>query len=239
MPAPVVEREEHQGKAYKRHIVAKGETLFSIAWRYGMDVRELAAANSLVSPYIIYPGQVLQLATTQKHSSTVSLSQPRNQSVTSKTSSVKRDAPAVSLPPSSSVRQTENDLSLDKNRYPFVWKWPAEGKMLRSYSSSSAIHKGIDIQGNLGEAVRAANSGKVVYAGSGLVGYGKLLIIKHDERYLSAYGHNSKLLAKEGELVKVGQKIAEFGDTGTDRVKLHFQVRRDGKPVDPIKLLPK
>jgi len=109
----------------------------------------------------------------------------------------------------------------------------------RRFSPASGTHKGIDIKGKLGEPVYAASSGKVVYAGTGLVGYGKLLILKHNENYLSAYGHNRNLLVKEGEKVKVGQRIAEIGDTGTDEVKLHFEIRHNGKPVDPIKLLPK
>jgi lipoprotein NlpD len=97
----------------------------------------------------------------------------------------------------------------------------------------------VDISGSLGQSIYAARSGEVVYAGSGLVGYGQLLIIKHSERYLSAYGHNRKLLVKEGAAVKQGQKVAEMGDTGTNSVKLHFELRRDGKPVNPLNYLPK
>jgi lipoprotein NlpD len=99
-------------------------------------------------------------------------------------------------------------------------------------------HKGIDIRGELGEPVYAVNSGKVVYAGSGLVGYGNLLIIKHSDRYLSAYAHNSRLLVGEGKIVKAGDRIAEIGDSGTDSVKLHFEIRCDGEPIDPLRILP-
>jgi len=110
------------------------------------------------------------------------------------------------------------------------------GKVTRGYSSS--VHKGIDISGKRGDAVVAVAAGKVVYAGTGIVGYGELLIVKHNEIYLSAYGHNYRLLVREGEQVKAGQKIAEKGSSGTDTVKLHFEIRKEGKPVDPQKLLP-
>lgn len=122
---------------------------------------------------------------------------------------------------------------------PGAWQWPASGKLSASFSAGAQPHKGIDLDGKTGDPVRAANSGVVVYAGSGVRGYGNLLIIKHDEVFLSAYAHNSKLLVKEGEAVRTGQTIAEIGDSGTDRVKLHFEVRRKGSPVDPTKILPR
>ena len=123
-------------------------------------------------------------------------------------------------------------------RYPDRWQWPAQGALIRPFTTRGVEHKGIDIQGKIGEPVVAANSGKVVYAGSGLVGYGQLLIVRHDDRYLSAYGHNSRLLVREGDTVKGGQRIAELGDTGTSSPRLHFEIRRDGQPVDPLVLLP-
>jgi lipoprotein NlpD len=122
---------------------------------------------------------------------------------------------------------------------PGAWQWPASGKLSGRFSAGAQPHKGIDLDGNLGDPVHAANSGVVVYAGSGVRGYGNLLIIKHDEVFLSAYAHNSKLLVKEGDAVRAGQTIAEIGDSGTDRVKLHFEVRRKGSPVDPTKILPR
>jgi lipoprotein NlpD len=110
---------------------------------------------------------------------------------------------------------------------------------LSSFQGNNGLNKGIDLGGKLGEPVLAAASGQVVYSGSGLRGYGKLLIIKHNETFLSAYAHNDRLLVKEGDLVKVGQRIADMGSSGTDRVKLHFEIRRDGTPVDPLKFLPR
>ena len=116
------------------------------------------------------------------------------------------------------------------------WIWPASGKLIGSFSEAG--NKGIDIGGKAGEAVLAAGAGKVVYSGSGLRGYGKLVIVKHNNTYLTAYAHNQNLLVKEGQTVSKGQKIAEMGNTDADQVKLHFEIRRQGKPVDPLKHLP-
>lgn len=229
--APVIERHGHLQDVPNSHRVVRGETLYSIAWRYNIEVRQLAVANGLASPYTIFPGQRLALKENSR-----ATAKPKavvlKPATKARTSSVSRPAtkPQITDPVYS--------VEMNKTRYPFRWSWPAPGRIVTSYSASSAVHKGIDLHGKLGEPVHAANSGKVVYAGSGLVGYGKLLIIKHDEHYLSAYGHNHKMMVTEGDLVKVGQKIAEFGDTGTDEVKLHFEVRRDGKPVNPLGLLP-
>ncbi|MDJ0956059.1 MAG: peptidoglycan DD-metalloendopeptidase family protein [Arenicellales bacterium] len=118
------------------------------------------------------------------------------------------------------------------------WIWPVKGPILKRFSAKAG-NKGIDIGGESGRGIRAAADGKVVYAGSGLRGYGKLIIVKHDEVYLSAYAHNSKLLVADGSAVVRGQQIALMGDTGTDRVKLHFEIRQRGKPVNPLKYLPK
>lgn len=119
------------------------------------------------------------------------------------------------------------------------WRWPARGPVIEGYSVSGTINKGIDLAGRKGEPVLAAADGKVVYSGTGLVGYGNLIILKHNGTYLSAYGHNSKLLVREGQWAKAGQKIAEIGSTGTNRDKLHFEIRRNGKPVNPLQYLPK
>jgi lipoprotein NlpD len=115
------------------------------------------------------------------------------------------------------------------------WTWPARGRVTATFTDAG---KGIDIAGAKGEAVLAAGSGRVVYSGTGLRGYGKLVILKHNETWLSAYAHNEKLLVNEGDVVKKGQKIAEMGASDTDSVKLHFEIRKQGSPVDPLKLLP-
>ena len=117
-----------------------------------------------------------------------------------------------------------------------TWTWPASGKLVGTFSEGG--NKGIDINGKAGDAVLAAGGGKVVYSGTGLRGYGKLVIVKHNNTYLTAYAHNQNVLVKEGQSVSKGQKIAEMGNTDADQVKLHFEIRRQGKPVDPLKHLP-
>ena len=198
------------------HTVKRGETLYSIAFKYGQDYRAVAKRNDVATPYTIYPGQELYLTDEANKIAANSSQTPRKKK--SKTAGEDNKEKL----PTQSVRR---------------WVWPAGGKVLTSYSASG--RKGIDISGRLGEPVKAAADGKVVYSGGGLIGYGELIIIKHNKNYLSAYGHNDKLLVKQGDFVGGGQKIATMGRTGTDKVKLHFEIRRDGKPVDPIRYLPK
>ncbi len=119
------------------------------------------------------------------------------------------------------------------------WQWPAQGPIIARFQGATGLNKGVDIAGDLGQPVLAAASGQVVYAGTGLRGYGKLLIIKHNDTFLSAYAHNDRLLVGEGDQVKAGQRIADMGSSGTSRVKLHFEIRREGTPVDPLNYLPK
>ncbi len=118
------------------------------------------------------------------------------------------------------------------------WQWPVKGKVLSKFNKRKNNAKGINIAGKEGYAVKAAAPGKVVYSGNGLISYGNLVIIKHSRSYLSAYAHNRKLLVKEGQMVKVGQKIAELGKTGTEKPQLHFEIRKNGKPVNPLLYLP-
>ena len=119
------------------------------------------------------------------------------------------------------------------------WVWPATGKVVSTYEAKDPLRKGIKLAGKPGDPVFAAEAGKVVYSGSGLIGYGRLIIVKHNEKYLSAYGHNRRLLVKQGQQVKKGQKIAEFGRSNDGRPLLHFEIRRDGEPVNPQALLPR
>jgi lipoprotein NlpD len=234
--APVIERKQRLEAVPKFHTVDRGDTLYSIAWLYSMDFRGLASTNAIGFPYTIYPGQRIRLHGRSASLGNKGSANAKSQVAVAVVSSGQAVAPALSKTAEASVAKP---VTTRQSGYPFRWQWPATKKITRPYSSASSVHKGIDIQGNFGEPVRAANSGKVVYAGSGLVGFGNLLIIKHNERYLSAYGHNSKLVVAEGAQVKAGQKIAEFGDSGTDKVKLHFEIRRDGKPINPLSLLPK
>lgn len=235
--APVADVAPPPSIRIQEHVVARGETLYSIAWRYGMNHRELAAANGIGSSYRIYPGQRLNLDLSRRAQTTTAPAAPVNPPATaarttpptpaSKPPRLKNQTPAATAAPVPSLGPD-----------PKTWHWPVKGPLLASFQSNGGLNKGIDIGGKLGEPVVAAASGEVVYSGSGLRGYGKLIIVKHSEKYLSAYAHNSKLLVDEGDVVKAGQPIAELGSSGTDRVKLHFEIRYDGKPVNPQKYLP-
>ncbi|MGE5028179.1 MAG: peptidoglycan DD-metalloendopeptidase family protein, partial [Betaproteobacteria bacterium] len=150
---------------------------------------------------------------------------------------VDRGAPAAASPPAASVPGAAGGAIGDDDEN-VDWMWPTKGKVVVNYSDGASL-KGLDIAGSAGQPVVAAAAGKVVYAGSGLRGYGKLVIIKHNKTYLSAYAHNRQILVKEGQNVAKGQKIAEMGDSDAEQVKLHFEIRRLGKPVDPVKYLPR
>jgi lipoprotein NlpD len=119
-----------------------------------------------------------------------------------------------------------------------TWRWPSEGKVIAAYVSGEPTRQGIDIGGKAGDAVRAAADGEVVYSGNGLIGYGELIIVKHNANFLSAYGHNRKRLVQEGDKVKGGQQIAEMGSSASSRDELHFEIRKNGKPVNPLDYLP-
>jgi lipoprotein NlpD len=189
--------------------VEKGDTLYSLAKENDMPAWKLASINGLKKPYVIYPGQGLRL----KASST------RTATTTSKPKTKKTWSPADS-------------------RRAVSWQWPVKGRVLSKFNKRKNDAKGINIAGKEGYAVKAAAPGKVVYSGNGLISYGNLIIIKHSRSYLSAYAHNRKLLVKEGQMVKVGQKIAELGKTGTEKPQLHFEIRKNGKPVNPLLYLP-
>lgn len=210
------------------HTVLKNETLYSIAFRHGLDYKKIARWNGIRSPYTIYAGQRLKLSPTGVTSKTYQAKQKAKKKASKKT---------VASSKKSSSRKTVNKPAAKLIKHD--WNWPTKGVVIRTYSSSSGGNKGIDIGGNIGQAVVAASSGKVVYSGNGLASYGNLIIIKHSEQFISAYAHNRKLFVKEGGTVKRGEKIAELGNTGTSEAKLHFEIRFKGKPVDPIKYLPK
>lgn len=227
---PVEEGSTTSRVASDIYVVRSGDTLFSIAWRYGLDFRKLANANRVSSPYVIYPGQKILLEekiviSPQKQTSRIQAN--RNVGSTAKKNQTR---PPVAV---SKVK------AKPAHSNPGTWHWPTKGKVISTFGSGGSVHKGIDIAGKLGEPVIATAAGRVVYAGSGILGYGNLLIVKHSEQYLSAYGHNSRLLVKEGAEVKARQKIAEKGNSGTNKVKLHFEIRREGKPIDPIRMLPR
>jgi len=226
------------------YAVRRGDTLFSIAFRYGWDYKALAARNNIAEPYTIHPGQVIRFdGRTGTAPATVVTSTQSSASSSSKTTVIRRPAGTTTAPATAATTSPASKPApapvAPAGPAPTGWGWPSNGVLIGKFSSNGSLNKGIDIAGDLGQPVLAASDGTVVYAGSGLRGYGELVIIKHNETYVSAYGHNRKLLVREGQQVKVGQTIAEMGSTGTDRVKLHFEIRRQGKPVDPLQFLPR
>ncbi|MDH3412767.1 MAG: peptidoglycan DD-metalloendopeptidase family protein [Gammaproteobacteria bacterium] len=249
--APVKSYDYYQKPKGKIHTVNLGDTLYSIAWVYGVDYRDLATHNGISEPFTIFPGQRLSLDLNAKRSSaevsSASLGAPTRSLVTEpeRQTIAQSPAPAAKQSPPVPVSTAKRSGSTPA-RKPDVatrgtkikqWMWPAKGQIVTDFASSG--RKGVDISGRLGQPISAAAEGRVVYAGAGLRGYGELIIVKHNKRYLSAYAHNNRILVKEGDEVKIGQRIAEMGSTGTDGVKLHFEIRRDGKPVDPVRYLPK
>jgi len=230
----VVDIYQRDSKATKvtsgSHRVARGETLYSIAWRYGWDYRALAEANDIDAPYTIYPGQTLSFAGGPKQATRPSRPPASSSSAPAKPSS--DAAKAEPAPPPAPKPKPSTDTG------PVNWQWPAFGEVLERFSKASGGRRGITIGDREGSPVRAAADGRVVYRGSGLTGYGNLLIVKHNDRWLSAYAHNSSLLVKEGDRVSAGDKIATMGASGTFRTQLHFEIRKDGQPVDPLTVLP-
>jgi len=273
------------------YTVAPGDTLYSIAFAHGVDVRQLAALNGIPSPYTIHPGQLLKLkpssvptppvgttstgtgvvTTTNRAPQTPTQTNPPQPSapvfgpVTTQTMTASGVAPAESAsaaapaattaappttsPPPQAVPMPSAQPLVAATPTPppgatrsvdgISWQWPASGKVVGGFrSGSGGDGAGVDIAGGVGDPVRAAASGTVVYSGNGLIGYGELIIIKHNDTFLSAYGHNSERLVKEGERVNAGQEIALMGASGAPRVELHFEIRKDGKPVDPLGYLP-
>jgi lipoprotein NlpD len=192
----------------EQHIVRKGETLFSIAWRYGKDPAAVARWNRLGDGSLIYPGQVLRL--------------------TPPSGASQRSAPAGS-------RQSLPSIPAQP---PPAWAWPTNGSVGVEFGGKPGSGTGVLIDGRSGQPVVAAASGRVVYAGGGLIGYGQLIILKHNDTYLSAYGHNAKLLVKEGQAVRKGQQIATMGEGPERKPRLHFEIRRNGEPVNPRQYLP-
>ncbi|MBX3618091.1 peptidoglycan DD-metalloendopeptidase family protein [Nitrosomonas sp.] len=303
-PVPVVDREKINSSGPLKptesanmdgqiYTVQRGDTLYGIALKYGIDFKKLVEWNEIVDPRSLQPGQKIRLSMTEKESQPVLFALPQQPVTTNIEPSafpaesamasqeesrpdvvdnhkVKTSPKALKLPyseqnvarlqypennpsaiaPSSvatavvpgnntriEVPPSSESLKSDRTIESSVteWIWPTTGKLLASFSKNS---KGVKISGKAGQPILASASGEVVYSGHGLRGYGNLIIIKHDNTFLSAYAHNSKLLVKEGEVVVKGQKIAEMGNTDTDTIQLHFEIRKHGKPVDPLEYLP-
>jgi len=191
------------------HVVQSGESFYVIAKRYAMDYRDLASWNNMSTKDVIFSGQKLRLHPPADSSTASANSTPTNSTITT-------GAPVAKL----------------------KLQWPLRGRIINRFNSQDNTVKGIDIGGLSGQRIQAAAAGKVVYSGSGLVGLGNVLIIKHNETYLTAYGYNEKLLFSEGDEVQQGAEIAIIGNGQDNQLMLHFEVRKNGKPVDPMIYLP-
>lgn len=251
--------------AAREHVVVRGDTLYGIAFRNSLDYRDLARWNGIAAPFTIHPGQRLRLAapgtvvassgnrgTTAPHPSATTPAVPaRPASATPATQSsratpapsapvVSSPAPATPVPVPTSTPATTPVIATGGSRTVegIAWRWPATGQVISRFVAGEPTRQGIAIAGNAGQAVVAVADGEVVYSGSGLIGYGELIIVRHSDAFLSAYGHNRKRLVNEGQKVKAGQQIAEMGRSGASRDMLHFEIRKNGKPVDPLPFLP-
>ena len=229
------------------YVVRKGDTLYSIAFRHGLSYRTVARLNNIRGDYQIYPGQRLVLKPSAqkivRDSSAYSKSTSANSSTVSKTT--KKPVKKPTSPPKTVEKRTNSTASANTSKKAastagrIRWQWPSKGRLIASFKTKGQVNKGVNLAGRKGDPVFAAASGTVVYAGNGLLGYGNLIIIDHNQNFLSAYAHNSRVLVKESDKVTGGDKIAEMGRSGAERVMLHFEIRRDGVPVNPLRYLPK
>ncbi len=242
---------------YPYYRVKAGDTLYSIAMRYDKDYKELSKLNNLDEKFTIYVDQklVLEDENAKPEEKTSSISEPIK--IVAKPLPP-TNKPVVVKPKTDTtkpVNTNNNDVKPVVKNTPSVgtnvqalaksgsltWGWPVNNgnnQLIKRFSTEGVGSKGIAIAGKRGDAINAAANGVVVYAGEGLVGYGKLIIVRHSDEYITAYAHNDRLIATEGQKVQLGQKIAELGSTGADREKLHFEIRYKGKPVDPLSILP-
>lgn len=255
-PAPVVvlnsQPVEDKGFQGDTYTVKKGDTLYAVAWYTGNDYRDIARYNNLRPPYNIFPGQSLRVTapevakreptsppkTTGQTSPKVytnTVDRTNEQAYGESEKNVNRQPLKGVKKPSESVKKRTTNSFPDKVNQ---WVWPAKGKLIATFSRDESGNKGIDIQSARGTDIVAAADGKVVYSGNALRGYGNLIIIKHTDTFLSAYAHNDTIKVKEQQWVSAGDLIATMGNSGTDSVKLHFEVRYRGKSLDPLRYLP-
>lgn len=204
------------------YTVKKSDTLYSIAWRYALDYKQLARWNNIDVDAPIFPGQRLRLI------------KPDRKSLAGKTEPAKRKAEKKQVGRPAAL----TDADKLARRDPKKWIWPTRGKILNTFHAAQLDRRGIDIAGKVGQPIVAVADGKVVYSGKGLAGYGNLIIIKHSDTYLSAYAYCQERLVQEGTAVTAGKAVARMGRKD-NTAKLHFEIRRNGKPVDPLKYLPK
>ncbi|MBQ4831956.1 peptidoglycan DD-metalloendopeptidase family protein [Pseudoalteromonas sp. MMG010] len=225
------------------YTVRKHDTLYSISFSSGVDFRELAKINSISAPYVIYPGQVISLIPSsnkiiakqnvKKTPKKTNIIKQKNNKKLNKELDKPKQREYVKPKVSNKVSHSKH-LSNNKIK----WIWPAKGKIAKHFSNKENGYKGLQITNKKGAPVLAAAKGTVVYAGNALRGYGNLIILKHNDDYLSAYAHNSKLLVKEKQEINAGQKIAEIGNSESPVTALRFEIRYRGKAVNPAKYLP-
>jgi len=236
--APPVSREAHDGL----YMVQAGDTLYSVALAFGQDFRDIARWNGLEDPSHLRVGQALRVvpdaATADAGGSAESIPVAPVPSGSVQARTLEPGGPAAAAESSgeaSAARSPGADKAVSLEPAS-AWSWPSAGRLVERFDE--ARNKGIDISGSVGDAVWAANDGQVVYSGNGLRGYGNLVIIKHTDDYVSAYAHNNEILVTQGQAVKRGQRIATLGMTDATNPRLHFEIRRRGKPVDPLTYLP-
>jgi lipoprotein NlpD len=245
--------EKQQGKAASRELTAdgryrvrRGDSLYTIAFHYGLDWRDIADWNGIRSPYVIYPDQELRIsppaaAPTRQvvtrpapaPGASVSKDQPVSVAEGGGSANPGAEVEAVPAPPTRQGVQPTATSARD----PGDWLWPTEGRLLSRFKPNDPSRNGIEIGGQEGQPVKAAAAGEVVYSGNGLIGYGELIIVKHSDRMLSAYAHNRKRLVAEGQNVAAGELLAEMGRDERNQAMLHFEIRVNGAPQDPMKYL--
>ena len=252
---PVINKSPHRTIPAER-VVSQGESIYSISWEYGLDYLDIAKWNRLRAPYDLKAGQRLSLRPSAVVTQPLSPSQdvvsaplpdapvPVKQKTAQQPPPPPAGQPAPTAPvaPSPVEKTQAANVAVASTKSPLPhtppskWRWPAEGSVVARFSRDKGVN-GIQIAGTDGSPVVATAAGDVVYVGEGLRGYGKLIILKHSATYLSAYAHNRRILVAEGDRIGAGEKIAEMGSSGADRTMLHFEIRVNGKPQDPLKYL--
>ena len=234
-----------------RYRVRRGDSLYTIAFRFGLDWRDLAKWNGIHSPYTIYPKQELRLSPPPSRSSSEVVTRPARSPAATVSTDQRVAEPDLRAAPDSAVTKPvspapdpEPVAEVVESRVPPPasvsggWMWPTEGRLLSTFKANDPTRNGIEIGGSEGQPIVAAAAGEVVYSGSGLIGYGELIIVKHSDRMLSAYAHNRKRLVSEGQTVATGELLAEMGRDDRNKPMLHFEIRVNGTPQDPLKFLP-
>ncbi|MBX2885477.1 MAG: peptidoglycan DD-metalloendopeptidase family protein [Granulosicoccus sp.] len=244
-PAPVINKSPNRQIPPQR-VVKPGESIYAISWQYGLDFLDVAQWNGLKPPYRLKQGQRLSLRPGARPTGfgesavVVKPLEPAPQTTTTPLPSTPPKTTGTAGAASKPLADSTSNAALTANKpalsAPKKWQWPATGKVIEKFSRKGGVN-GIRIAAADGAAVRASAKGDVVYVGEGLRGYGKLIIVKHSTKFLSAYAHNRKVLVAEGQRVDANEQIAEMGSTGADRTMLHFEIRVNGKPEDPLKYL--